>query len=81
MAEELKPCPFLECEGGLIAVEFDASGWTREPALQAWVECDCGARGPKTPTYVGARETIKDKCISEATRAWNTRTPSPEDAR
>lgn len=76
MSGELLPCPFVECEGGLVAIEFDASRSKHGPTLQAWVECDCGARGPKTPAFVGDRERCRSRCIEEASNLWNTRTPT-----
>lgn len=72
----LKPCPFPECDGTRPAVRMigNKDGW------QAVVECDCGARGPMTPTYQSDRMVCRDRARQEAARLWNTRASTASEA-
>jgi len=72
----LGPCPFPECDGTRPAVTMigNKHGW------QAVVECDCGARGPMTPTYVSDRMDCRDRARQEAARLWNTRASTASEA-
>ena len=66
---ELKPCPFC----GSDALEFEFA--QDNPAAAAYVECECGARGPLVNWEDGKLARLLD-----ARDEWNTRHVESENS-
>ena len=72
MSEPLKPCPWCDTKPNMTDNIATDSGSRAKIGKWAWIECDCGARGPDTRANWGSVPDWQQ----DAADAWNSRAPA-----
>lgn len=74
MSEDLKPCPWCQCDNELVIhQEFDAAEWAR---FGVWCS-NCAVTGPRAESEEEAKRLWNGR--ADEIEAWNTRATEASD--